>query len=98
MKQVIILESDQEYLAYALSKKEVELDGLCAKFNNINYSVVFLESSILKKEDLTRALGDKLSLCENDLAHLSSAVYKMMTGSQKLNEILSSAKYFGDKR
>lgn len=85
---MIVLESDEEYLAYTLFEKEVELEKLQAKVNILNNSIVYL--FFRKKEDLTRALEDKLSMSEKKLAHSSSIVNQMMIGLQKLNEIISS--------
>lgn len=59
---------------------------------------MYLESFFMKKENLIKALEDKLFVSEKELAHFSSVVNKIMTSSQKLNEIINSTKSFGDKR
>lgn len=56
-----------------------------------------MEYFLEEKEDSIRALKNKLYVSEKELTYLSSAFNKLMTGSQKLNEIISSTKSFGDK-
>lgn len=93
-----MLESDKQYLAYILSKREAKLEQLYSKVNILNNFSISIESFFHEKEDLVRSLKDKNLVSEKELTHSSYMVCKMMNGSQKYKEIINSAKYFSDKR
>lgn len=58
-KQIIILESDKEYLTYTLIKKEAKVEHLHARINILNNSTTNLESFLKEKKELIRALNYK---------------------------------------
>lgn len=93
-----MLKSDKEYLKYALIEKEAELEQLHAKVNILNTFTIYLESFLQEKKDLIRSLKDMLLVSKKELFHSFYIVSKLMIGSQKLNEIISNSKSFGDKR
>lgn len=63
----------------------------------LNNYITYLEYFLREKEDLIRALKDKLNMSEKKLTQSSSIVNKLMFGSQNLYEIISGTKYFDDK-
>lgn len=56
----------------------------------LNNSATYIKSFFKENEDLIKALKDKLSASEKKPAQSSFTIKKLMTDSQKLNDIINN--------
>lgn len=94
-KHIFVLESAKEYMAYILTKK-MDNEQLHKRVGIPNNFVTYSESFLKRKGRLIKDLKGKLSVSEQEIAHSTSIINKIMTSFKNLNEILNSTKILGN--